>query len=159
MGRLEEIEAIKQLKYRYLRAVDLKLWDLLESTFAPDAVSAYDGGTRSFEGREAIMAWLRSAMENQVITLHQVHHPEIELTSPTTATGTWYLEDRVINPGADLPEMPGHSILIGSAFYSDEYRKQDGEWKISLTGYERIHVEIRDHPKPKVFHSRWEAHG
>ena len=41
---LEEIEAIKQLKYRYLRAVDLKLWALLESTFAPDAVSAYDGG-------------------------------------------------------------------------------------------------------------------
>ena len=38
MSALDEIEAIRQLKYRYLRAVDLKLWDLLASTFAVDAV-------------------------------------------------------------------------------------------------------------------------
>lgn len=152
---LEEIEAIKQLKYRYLRGVDLKLFDLLASTFAPDAVSAYDGGNRSFEGRDAIVGWLRSAMDNEVITFHQVHHPEIELTSPTSARGTWYLEDRVINPGSDLPEMPGHSILSGAAYYADEYVKIDGEWKISRTGYERTYVEIRRYDPPTTFHSRW----
>ena len=58
MSDLEEIEAIKQLKYRYLRAVDLKLWDLLESTFAQNAVAAYDSGHNSFEGRDAIVSWL-----------------------------------------------------------------------------------------------------
>lgn len=156
MSQLEEIEAIKQLKYRYLRAVDLKLWDLLESTFAPDAVAAYDGGKQSFQGRDAILGWLRSAMENEVITFHQVHHPEIELTSPTTAKGIWYLEDRVINSGPDLPDMPGHSILSGAAFYSDEYQKLDGEWKIALTGYERTYFEIHEHAKPSAFYSRWE---
>jgi hypothetical protein len=33
--------------------------------------------------------------------------------------------------------MPGHSILQGAGFYSDEYVKVDGEWKIKHTGYER----------------------
>ena len=88
---LEEIEAIRQLKYRYLRAVDGKLWDLLASTFAPDAVSAYDGGKNAYEGRDAIVAWLRNTMENELVTRHQVHHPEIELTSETSALGTCYL--------------------------------------------------------------------
>jgi len=157
MTDLEEIEAIKQLKYRYLRAVDLKRWDLLESTFAPDAVSAYDGGRQSHEGREAIVAWLCSAMDNDIITLHQVHHPEIALDGPTTARGTWYLEDRVINPGSDLPDMPGHSILSGAGFYSDEYLKIDSEWKISLTGYERTYVEVRDYTAPSMLSSRWEG--
>ena len=157
MSALEEIEAIKQLKYRYLRAVDLKDFELLASTFAPDAVSAYDGGNQSYQGRDAIVGWLRSAMDNDIVTLHQVHHPEIELTGPNSARGTWYLEDRVINAGPDRPDMPGHSILSGTAFYSDEYVKQGGEWLISLTGYERVYVEIRDYVKPNVLQSRWEG--
>ena len=33
--------------------------------------------------------------------------------------------------------MPGHSILQGAGFYSDEYVKRGGEWKKSHTGYER----------------------
>lgn len=155
MNALEEIAAIQQLKFRYLRAVDLKLWDLLASTFAPDAVSAYDGGKNAFVGREAIVAWLRNAMDNTLVTMHQVHHPEIELTSATTARGTWYLEDRVINDGPALPEMPAHSILFGTAFYADEYSKRDGQWLIQKTGYERVYHEIRPFEKPTVFHSRW----
>ena len=155
MNALEEIEAIHQLKYRYLRGVDLKLWDLLASTFATDAVSAYDGGKNAYVGRDAIVAWLRKAMDNHVITMHQVHHPEIELTSATTAKGTWYLEDRVINDGPALPEMPAHSILFGTAYYSDEYVKRDGNWQIAKTGYERVYCEIRPFEKPDYFHSRW----
>ena len=155
MNALEEVEAIRQLKYRYLRAVDLKLWDLLASTFAPDAVTAYDSGKNAHVGRDAIVKWLRGAMDNQIVTMHHVHHPEIELTSPTTATGIWHLEDRVINDGPALPEMPAHSILVGTAYYSDEYVKRDGRWLIRKTGYERVYAEIRPFEKPAVFHSRW----
>jgi hypothetical protein len=31
----------------------------------------------------------------------------------------------------------------GAAFYTDEYRKVDGEWKISHTGYKRTYEEIQ----------------
>ncbi|MBJ19344.1 MAG: nuclear transport factor 2 family protein [bacterium] len=157
MSDLDEIEAIRQLKYRYLRAIDLKKWDLLESTFTPDAVAAYDGGSQSHDGREAILGWLRSALDNTIVTLHQVHNPEIEITNATSATGIWYLEDRVINRGRDLPEMPGGSILSGAAFYADEYRKVSGEWKISSTGYERTYFEMRAYDEPSAFYSRWDA--
>lgn len=156
MSALEEIEAIRQLKYRYLRAVDLKMWDLLESTFAEDAVCAYDGGKNSYEGREAIVGWLRNALDNAMITCHHAHHPEIELIGPHDARGIWHLEDRVINPGPDMAEFPGHSTLIGAAFYADEYVKIDGEWKISRTGYERTFMEIRPYEATKKLYSRWQ---
>ncbi len=34
---LATIEEIRQVKYRYLRCVDLKLWDELAEVFTPDA--------------------------------------------------------------------------------------------------------------------------
>ena len=34
---LEDVEAIKRLKHRYWRCLDLKLWDELAGCFAPDA--------------------------------------------------------------------------------------------------------------------------
>src|SRR6476661_11040723 len=55
---LVEIELIKRLKYRYARCLDLKLWDEIASCFTSDAVAAYSGGGYSFEGREAIIAFL-----------------------------------------------------------------------------------------------------
>ena len=156
MGALEDIEAIRQLKYRYLRAVDLKLWDLLADTFAPDATCAYDGGKNSHRGRDAIVGWLRSNLDSTIITLHQAHHPEIELLDADRARGTWYLEDRVINPGPDLPDMPGNTLLLGAAFYADEYVRLGGEWKIAHTGYERTYMEVRPYETPTHLYSRWE---
>lgn len=157
LEELEEIEAIKRLKYRYLRCIDRKLWSELPEVFAPEAVCAYGDGKFSFSGRDAIVAWLREAMDGNLITLHQVHHPEIDLTGPTTARGTWYLEDCVINPGPARPAMPGWSILRGSAFYKDEYVKQAGQWKLALIGYERIFEAVEEGAaKGLRLSSRWE---
>jgi hypothetical protein len=70
-----------------------------------------------------------------MITMHQVHQPELELTSATTASGTWALEDRVI--------MVDHKITLrGAAYYTDRYVKVDGDWKIAHTGYERLFEEM-----------------
>ena len=43
---LATIEEIRQVKYRYLRCVDLKLWDELAGVFTPDATVDY--GTRVY---------------------------------------------------------------------------------------------------------------
>ncbi len=150
---LKEIEAIKQLKYRYLRSVDLKLWDELRETFTEDAISAYADGTQAFRGREAVMSFLIEALKGDLITLHQVHHPEIVLTSSHSATGTWYLQDHVINPGPDRPVIPGRTVLNGAAFYSDEYLKSGDEWKIKKTGYTRTFETFQsldDHPSMEI---------
>ena len=49
-----DVEAIKQLKYRYLRTLDLKQWDDFAECFVPEATGDYAGlafGDRDFVGR------------------------------------------------------------------------------------------------------------
>ena len=38
---LTALEAIRRVKYRYLRCVDLKLWDEMAEVFTPDATADY----------------------------------------------------------------------------------------------------------------------
>jgi len=153
-SKLLELEAIKQLKYRYLRCLDQKRWDELASCFTADATSSYSGGKYAFDGRDAIMEFLRKSMgADSFLSSHTVHHPEIELTSASTARGVWALRDTVIETGANI-------VIRGAAFYEDEYVKQDGEWKIRSTGYERIYEEIfsrADVPSLKLTANRWAA--
>jgi bile-acid 7alpha-dehydratase len=132
-GELAEIEAIKRLKYKYLRCVDCKLWDELAKCFTPDATTSFSSGKYSFKGVGAIVNFLRD-LNPTTVHMHHGHHPEIELTSDTTATGTWALEDYVI-----MTEL--NMSLHGAAFYHDEYVKVDGDWKIKHTGYERVFEE------------------
>ena len=40
------LEEIKQLKYRYLRALDLKQWDEFAATLLPEATGDYGDGLR-----------------------------------------------------------------------------------------------------------------
>lgn len=118
---LVEIEAIKQVKYRYLRAVDTRDWDLLATTLTEDATSAYSSGKLSYDGRDAIIAFLRESMpEKDMLTSHKVHHPEIVLTGPDRADARWALEDIVII-------IPAGMSLRGAAYYEDKMVKVDGE--------------------------------
>jgi uncharacterized protein (TIGR02246 family) len=139
---LVEVEAIKRLKYRYVRAVDLKQWDELADTLTPDAEAAYSGGKLSFTGRDAIVGFMRDSLTDpDTITSHRVHHPEITLTGPTTATATWALDDVVIS-------VSGQITIRGSAYYRDEMVKVDGAWRIRRTGYRRIYEEMESRDRP-----------
>jgi uncharacterized protein (TIGR02246 family) len=153
---LHEIEAIKRLKYRYLRCLDQKRWDELAECFTEDARSSYGGGRYAFAGRDAIMDFLRKSMgAPSFLSSHRVHHPEIELTGPDTATGVWALEDTVIETRAGI-------TIRGAAFYEDEYVKRDGAWKIRFTGYKRTYEEIesrRDRPGLRLTASWFETDG
>jgi uncharacterized protein (TIGR02246 family) len=153
---LQELEAIKRLKYRYLRCLDQKLWDELADCFTEDARSSYGGGRYAFEGRDAILEFLRKAMgAPSFLSSHRVHHPEIELTGPASATGVWALEDTVIETRAGI-------TIRGAAFYTDEYVKQDGAWRIRFTGYKRTYEEVesrRDRPGLRLTASWFEGDG
>lgn len=132
---LESIEAIKQVKYRYLRALDTKHWDDFAATLAEDITADYGksmGTEHKFTDRDSLVDFMRSSLPANVISEHRVNHPEITLTGPDTASGIWYLQDRVIMPDYDL-------MLIGAAFYRDTYRRTADGWKISDTGYQRTY--------------------
>jgi len=151
MVDLQEIEAIKRLKYKYVRCLDLKRWKEMEECFAEDATSAYGDGKYSYDGRDQILGFLRQALGHNMISMHQVHHPEIELTSPTTATGIWALQDMVIETNANI-------TIRGTAFYHDEYVKLGGQWKIKHIGYERVFEETlarSDISSLRLTENRW----
>jgi hypothetical protein len=154
--RLEDIEAIKRLKYKYMRCIDCKLWDELGELFTDDAKVAYSGGKYSFEGRDAIVKFLSESMGAPSFhSSHRVHHPEIDFTGETTATGIWALEDVVIETKLGFS-------LRGAAFYHDEYVLQDGRWVIRVTGYERTYEEIQIRAEAKglkLTASLWEGDG
>ena len=133
VGRLEDVEAIKKLKYRYFRFLDTKLWNELADCFTEDATTAYAGGTYAFHGRDAIMKFLSESLATSP-AMHLGHQPEIEFTSDTTATGTWQMYGYLIQNEASR-------FMRAAAFYHDEYVKVDGEWKIKSTGYDRVFEE------------------
>ncbi len=134
MLTMDDLEAIKQVKYRYLRALDTKHWADFADTLTDDVVGDYGsslGQEHHFTNRNALVEYMRNAMPENVITEHRVTHPEITVDGDE-ASGIWYLQDRVIVAEFDF-------MLIGAAFYHDEYRKTADGWKISATGYKRTY--------------------
>ncbi|HVM39281.1 MAG TPA: nuclear transport factor 2 family protein [Acidimicrobiia bacterium] len=146
---LVEFEAIKRLKYRYLRCLDQKLWDELEGCFVPEAVATYGGGAHSYEGRDAIVAFLRDAMGADTFhTSHRVHQPEITLLGDGEARATWAFDDVVVETGFGV-------TIRGAGFYEDEYVKIDGEWRIRSTGYKRTFEEMEPRPESLTLTASW----
>ena len=87
---MEDIEAIKKLKAKYFRCVDKKLWDEMEEVWVEDAVADYGMGIELLQGIKAIMEFLKKNLGgDSMISVHQGHNPEIEITSDTTARGVW----------------------------------------------------------------------
>jgi hypothetical protein len=155
MDTAGELEAIRRLKYAYFRTLDLKQFDDLGLLLTEGATAAYEDGKTTLDGRQAIVSWLSEALRSpDIITEHHGHHPEITFTSATTAEGTWYLQDRVIVPSADLE-------IGGTAFYADRYSLTDEGWRISHTGYMRVFEEHRVHSTLAIisFSSRFDAKG
>ena len=133
---LATLEEIRQVKYRYLRCVDLKLWDELAEVFTPDATVDYGtpayGKPLKIDGRDKIVAFLRAKLGPDMITVHRAGQPEITVDGGT-ATGTWSFEDTVIATEHRI-------VIVGAAFYQDRYeRGEDGRWRIAHTGYVRTY--------------------
>jgi hypothetical protein len=148
----DTLEDLRQLKYRYLRTLDLKQWDDFAATLTADVQASY-GPKLRFDGRDAVVDFMRTSLPPTIITVHQCHHPELTVDGDT-ATGTWYLEDKVI--------ITEHRMLLtGAAFYEDAYtRDAGGQWRISRTGYLRSYEAVQsldDVPSWKLTANRWEG--
>lgn len=131
-----QIEAITQLKARYFRLMDTKDWDGLAQVFTDDVVidvSGEGGGVTT--GVAEYLPFLRENIEH-VTTVHHGHMPEIELTSPTTATGIWAMEDELWWPeGSPITHMHGYG------HYHETYERTADGWRIktlTLTRLQRL---------------------
>jgi hypothetical protein len=130
-----DYRALEQLKARYCRTLDVKDWESFRAVFTDDFVSdtSLSGGTL-IEGADEFVAFVRKALA-KAVTVHQVQQPEIELTSPTSASGVWAMLDVVrFKPGL---------TMHGFGHYLETYEKLDGQWRIKKSKLTRLREEIR----------------
>lgn len=132
---LEAIELIKQLKARYFRFLDTRNLEGLQSVFTNDATASFIGGDYDFQliGWEQLEAFYKKSFTGQNFGMHNGHHPEI-CVDGDTATGIWYLQDIFVS-------LEHNVTIMGSALYDDEYRLEEGQWRIARTGYKRLWEE------------------
>lgn len=65
--------------------------------------------------------------------MHNGHLPDIIVTGDS-GTGIWYLTDTFIN-------LNDNTTVRGTALYTDDYPRVDGEWTIQRTAYDRLFEE------------------
>jgi hypothetical protein len=145
-ARLWEIEQIKQLKARYFRGVDTEDWELFGSVFTEDVRTKLPG-TDWMEGRHVIVGRVvEHHSRADVVTVHHGHMPEIELIDGSRARGVWAMFDFVDR----IWKLDGRrDAFQGYGHYLEEYRKDDGVWRIAQMELTRIRV---DWLRPEHFH-------
>jgi hypothetical protein len=123
--RLEAIEQIRDLKWRYARCADARDARGLADLFTEDGI--FDGGAElgRHEGREAIYRYISDTLERLEWAAHYMTNGSIEVAEGgDTATGSW----RLWEPSTIAGEA---TWILGT--YRDEYRRVDGTWLFSLS--------------------------
>lgn len=155
--RLVAIEAIKQLRARYIRYLDTKDWDNFEKVFCSDATADYqaqqdpvsgrslqetlgDGENWRLTGSTAIARAVRDGVGTKA-TVHHVYSPEIEILSPSTARGIWALED-IIKSSSGVDEQGASQGFRGYGHYHETYENASGQWRIKTLRVTRLMLEF-----------------
>jgi SnoaL-like domain len=87
-GVLLDIEERKRVKARYCRPLDAKDWTAWREIFTDDFVSdASTAGGRVIAGADQFVAFTSRSLRKPSQLTAQMHAPEIEVTSSTTARG------------------------------------------------------------------------
>jgi len=156
----DQVLAVEEIRRDFaarLRALDQKRWDIYPTLHTNDVVSETWGGlpedkqprtqgtSNRVVGPEALTAAIRGMLgtDTYVTTVHHGHTPEIVLTSDTTATGIWAMEDRLWWTNAEGDE----EFLHGFGHYHEEYRCVADRWLIS---YRRL-TRLREDRSPGFF--------
>jgi hypothetical protein len=131
----DDLRAIERLRARYCRTLDTKDWAAFRTVFTDDFVSdTHESGGLVIEGGDEFVTFVRRAIGKSV-TVHQVQQPEIELTSSSTASGVWAMQDVV----RFFPGITMH----GFGHYHETYEISDGSWRIKTSKLTRLREEIR----------------
>jgi hypothetical protein len=135
--KLWAIEEIKNLKARYFRCVDTKDWPGFQAVFAPDGRLDF---ADDVAGRVLIGPEIADEVSRLLAGCDSIHHghcPEIEITSDTTATGIWAMED-LLRWGDESSNQTAH----GYGHYFETYEKARGRWYITETKLRRLRVDV-----------------
>ena len=112
---------IRELLFRYARAVDTKDWALLTSVFTAGAHLDYTSAGGPAAGRDEVVAWLARSLEQLPVTQHYITNVEIDLVGDRA-----HVRAMFFNP-MQLPGMAEMSSCGGN-YLHEVVRTPDG-WK------------------------------
>jgi ketosteroid isomerase-like protein len=117
---LEDRWALRELAYRYARAVDRRDWELAGRLFTRDCVLVGPG--YELVGRDAILAGLRK-IDRFSATQHSVHNQLLEIAGDS-ATGETYCSAH------HLYERDGKGRKLSWGIrYQDRCAREEGLWR------------------------------
>ncbi len=128
--RIEDIEAIKQLKARYCEICDdMHNPDRIASVFAEDAIWESEDFGRA-QGHDEIRALFSGFQQMFSFSQHNIMNPIINVERER-ATGVWY----IMGPWTYAETNDEKWLALR---YDDDYVKINGEWK-----YQHLRVALR----------------
>ncbi len=145
--RLAAVAEIHRIKAAYWRGVDTSDGDLVRSILAVDCALDFRGCCTDptsghdfmptmnvvLKGRDS---WVSDAFKQAgIVSVHQGHQAEIEVTGAITASGVWSFTDRLF-----FPKGAQYSQFRGFGFYHDTYEQSDCGWLLKTTRVTRLKV-------------------
>jgi ketosteroid isomerase-like protein len=138
-GLVRDEHQIEVLQRTYGYLVDKNLWTQIADLFTDDGTLEI-GGRGVFVGKARVLQYLRwlGAPERGKLYDHTQMEPVVTVAPDgLTAKGRW----RALIFGADLDKR---TDFLGDAIYENEYRKENGVWKIAkLHAYFVLYTDFR----------------
>jgi 3-phenylpropionate/cinnamic acid dioxygenase small subunit len=116
------MEAIKQLKAKYIRCVDKKRWEEWGELLTEDCRLETEAGVQV--GRENIVKAISNSLKNGK-TVHRVTMPEIMITGRDSASATWAMQDVV-----DIELKGERHLFHGYGYYEEDYVRTPEGWRL-----------------------------
>lgn len=127
--KLEDIEALKQLKLRYFYACDMRDVPGVIECFTKSDLLIDAGFIGQYTSAEEFAAVFSSMTESPThLDQHFGIGPEIKIVDDSHATGRWRIHFQLFDSDKGVAQLMG-------GYYQDEYVKESGEWKIQKTVY------------------------
>jgi hypothetical protein len=138
-GLVRDEHQIEVLQRTYGYLVDKNLWTQIADLFADDGTLEI-GGRGVFVGKARVLHYLKylGAPERGKLYDHTQMEPVVTVAPDgMTAKGRW----RALIFGADLDKR---TDFLGDAIYENEYRKENGVWKIAkLHAYFVLYTDFK----------------
>jgi hypothetical protein len=135
--RLEEIEAARDVTWRYARSVDEGDTRALAAVFAENARLISPSGDR--RGREVIVDYYRQVLADPFIRRHLLANPRARWEEPGLVTITSDFAFVYLRGSSSTEVMDeGEAVVLGWGEYVDEVRVTDGVGEIAVKHMRRI---------------------
>ncbi len=122
LRRLEDIEAIRNLRMRYHYLVNERMFERIHELYLSDAALDFGDYGRA-EGEAAIRDFFLSIPRSMQFVKQFIHNHLVEVDGDA-ATGVSYLDARYAKDG--------ESVMLAGAFH-ERYRRTGDGWRIAET--------------------------